>query len=148
MAEIDLLNTLRRAELRATPQRLAICDLLIHSDQHPTAFQIFEKIKPDYPSLSLATVYNTLDVLVGLGLVISIGSVGDDRVHYDANLFPHINLACKNCHRIVDIEMKEVEQLGEEVARKSGFDIDGSRILYYGTCPDCLEQSKKMLTNS
>jgi len=138
MEPIELFEVLHKAGLRVTPQRIAICDLLTHSEDHPTANDIYTQLKTQYPSLSLATVYNTLDVLVGVGVVNVLGSIGDDRVHFDANLYPHINLGCLTCHKIVDTVSDCVNELDAEITQRSGFKIQGSRILYVGYCPQCL----------
>jgi Fur family peroxide stress response transcriptional regulator len=83
------------------------------------------------------TVYNTLNALVDLGAINALGDAGDDNVHYDGNNFPHINLACISCHTIVDIDSPKIADLEGEVSRTSGFKILGTRMLYYGLCPDC-----------
>lgn len=132
------MKRLKESGLRITPQRIAICDLLVGSETHPTATELYEQLKPQHPSLSLATVYNTLDVLVGVGMVNALGSLGDDRVHFDANLSPHINLACVKCHKIVDTHSDCTDALDQEVAQKTGFRISGSSLLFFGTCPQCL----------
>jgi len=133
----DFPQLLHQAGLRVTPQRVAICQLLANTETHPTANDIFLELKDKYPSLSLATIYNTLDVLVGMGAVNALGSIGDDKVHFDGNTSPHINLACIKCHKIVDLHTKEINQLDEEINQRSGFKVMGSRVLYYGVCPDC-----------
>lgn len=140
MIDRPYLNRLRDSGLRVTPQRIAICDLLVASETHPTATELYEQLKPQHPSLSLATVYNTLDVLVGVGMVNALGSLGDDRVHFDANLSPHINLACVKCHKIVDTNSDCTDELDREVAQKTGFQISGSSLLFFGTCPQCIER--------
>ena len=137
MEKQGILDVLHKAGLRATPQRIAICEMLLESHTHPTANEIYLDLKEKYPSLSLATIYNTLDVLVGIGLVNTLGSIGDDKVHFDADLNPHINLACIKCHKIIDTTSSFINQLDLEMNKKSGFQIFGSRILYYGFCPEC-----------
>ncbi len=132
-----LVQALRRAGLRLTPQRLAICRLLAETDQHPTAQMIYEQLRPEFPSLSLATVYNTLDTLVRLGVINALGGAGDDAVHYDADTSPHVNLACIACHRVTDLPSQYVEALEREVAATSGYHLLGARVLYYGLCPAC-----------
>ena len=133
-----LLNRhLANAGLRITPQRLAICRLLASSTEHPTAYDIYEQLLPEYPTISLSTVYNTLETLVNLGVVQELGSAGDDRVHYDADTAPHLNFACISCHRILDLESKYVEELEREVNYRSGYQVLGARLMYYGHCPDC-----------
>lgn len=144
MEKQEILTVLHQAGLRATPQRIAICELLADSHSHPTANDIFQNLKNNHPSLSLATIYNTLDVLVGIGLVNALGSIGDDKVHFDADVSPHINLACIKCHKIVDAPSEYITQLNEEINRISGYELFGSRILYYGHCPECQKELKQI----
>ena len=132
-----LTTALQQAGMRITPQRVAICELLTGSDEHPTAAMIYEDLKPRFASLSLATVYNTLDALVKLGVVNVLGHAGDDTVHYDADTEPHVNLACIACSRIVDIPSEHVTHLDAEITAASGYKLLGARVLYYGLCPDC-----------
>jgi Fur family peroxide stress response transcriptional regulator len=133
----ELSKTLQQAGMRLTQQRLAICNLLAETEEHPTAHMIYEQLRPEFPTLSLATVYNTLDVLIELGLVNSLGSAGDEAIHYDADTSPHVNLACTSCHRVIDLPSEHVHALENEVATQSGYKIMGARVLYYGLCPDC-----------
>ena len=138
----NLTTTLQKAGLRLTPQRMAICKLLIESDTHPTATMLYDELRPQFPSLALATIYNTLGTLVGLGAVNVLGQAGDDHVHYDADMNPHVNLACLACHRIVDIPSERfseqiVQHLNSEISQVSGYKLLGARVLYYGLCPEC-----------
>ena len=132
-----LTNALQHAGMRITPQRVAICELLSTSEEHPTAAMIFDELKPRFTSLSLATVYNTLDALVGLGVVNVLGHAGDDKVHYDADTEPHVNLACISCSKIIDIPSEHVTHLDAEITSASGYKLLGARVLYYGLCPSC-----------
>lgn len=138
MTDVTLLTTtLKQAGLRLTPQRIAICNVLAETTQHPTASAIYEKIKPEYPSLSLATVYNTLEILVAHGKVNILGDAGDGKVHFDPDIKPHINLACIQCHQIIDISSTHVSRMDEEITQSSGYNLLGSRLIYYGICPAC-----------
>lgn len=138
MSSIETLTTaLRQAGMRITPQRIAICKLLVETDTHPTAAAIYNKIRTQYPSLSLTTVYNTLDTLADLGAVHVLGHAGDDTVHYDADTTPHVNLACISCHKIVDIPCSKVAPINQEISATSGYKLLGARVLYYGLCPSC-----------
>jgi Fur family peroxide stress response transcriptional regulator len=142
MKDVSALSLgLQHAGMRLTPQRVAICDLLANSTRHPTAAAIYEELRPRFPSLSLATVYNTLDRLVGLGLITVLGDAGDDALHYDADTEPHVNLACISCSRIIDIPSPHVNQLDGEISASSGYKLLGARILYYGLCPDCQKKT-------
>lgn len=136
----SLLSTIKSAHLRLTPQRVAICDLLEQSEEHPTAQEIYDQLKPGFPSLSLATVYNTLDALTRLGAINALGGAGDDRVHYDADTHAHVNLACTNCNRVIDFPSQFIHEVEEEVQRRSGYHVMGARVMYYGLCPDCQQK--------
>ncbi|MCC7358552.1 MAG: transcriptional repressor [Anaerolineales bacterium] len=130
-------QSLRQAGLRPTPQRLSVYRYLKATASHPTAQQVYEALAPEHPALSLATVYNTLETLVGLGLINALGAAGDDAVHYDGDTRPHINLACMQCHRVIDLQSESVSALQAEVSAHSGYLLLGARVLYYGVCPAC-----------
>ncbi len=98
------INALRQAKLRLTPQRLSICRMLANSNGHPTAMELYEQLRTDFPTLSLATVYTTLSTLLALGLIHDLGSAGDGTLHYDPDTEPHVNLICTRCHQIGDLD--------------------------------------------
>jgi Fur family peroxide stress response transcriptional regulator len=136
----EMIAGLRSEGKRITPQRTAICQMLATTDSHPTANQIYEQLKVEFSSLSLATVYNTLDTLVNLGLVNILGAAGDAAEHYDADTDPHINLACVSCHRVIDLPSHYIHHLDEEVETNSNFKLLGARVMYYGVCPECQQK--------
>ncbi|RMF87409.1 MAG: transcriptional repressor, partial [Nitrospinota bacterium] len=88
-----VLSKLRQRGWRITPQRLAIIEFLEGNTNHPSALEIFQALKPLYPSLSPTTVYSTLHVLKELGEVVEI-SGGTEGNRYDPNVHPHANLIC------------------------------------------------------
>ena len=134
----SLVHALQTAGYRITPQRKAILSLLADNETHPSAQMIYEQLRPENETLSLATVYNTLDMLTRLGVINTLGEVGDrDAVRYDADITPHINLACIHCHQVIDIPNSLITQLANQVATESGYRLLGSRVLYYGVCPAC-----------
>lgn len=130
-------NALRAAGLRITPQRLALCRALAGNTTHPTAAQLFAQVRVDFPTLSLATVYSTLNTLSNLGLVYELGTAGDGQKHYDPDPTPHPNLVCLHCHQIRDLRNRTLEGMEQRVANRSGYQILGARIVYYGLCPTC-----------
>ena len=133
----QIAERLKTAGLRLTPQRVAIYRALVQTDSHPSAQQLYEQLHPELPSLSQATVYNTLQALVEQGLVHEIGDAGDGAVHYDADLAPHVNLVCTRCHRIDDFQTDLLAQTDKLVADESGYQLRGARLVYYGLCPAC-----------
>ncbi len=137
-----LIDSLISADLRLTPQRQAICELLTISEEHPTAQMIYEILKPKFHSLSLATVYNTLDHLVQVGAINALGEAGDDSVHYDADTNAHVNLACTRCNKVVDFPSEHIHEVEQEV-NTSGYQLMGARVIYYGLCPQCLQVDRE-----
>ena len=134
--EDKLLALFEKNGLRNTSQRRDIYQYLINTPNHPTAKQIFEYLKPDHPTLSLATVYNTLDLLVGAGLITTLGEIGDNQVHFDGETTAHINIACTVCYKIVDLPIEDSSPISSQI-ENSGYLIHGSRVVYYGICPVC-----------
>jgi Fur family peroxide stress response transcriptional regulator len=98
---------------------------------------IYEALKEEMPSLSLMTVYNTLNTLAELGAIQVIGQAGDDTVHYDPDTEPHVNLVCISCQKIIDVPSDELPKIREEIDSQSGFKLLGARMVFYGLCPEC-----------
>lgn len=131
------LYALRRAGLRLTEQRRAICAWLAETGTHPTPYQVFDEMAVTHPEISRATVYNTLNTLQQLGVIVEVG-VGAEHTHYDTNPEPHINLICLRCHRVEDCE--DAARVSELVARASaaaGFAPRTSRVDILGVCRHC-----------
>ncbi len=98
----DLVSSLREEGFRITPQRVAILDYLLGTDDHPSAEYIHKIIQKKYPMVSLSTVYKTLDLLREKKLVSEIEVDGESR--FDAQTDAHINLVCMNCGKIDDVD--------------------------------------------
>ena len=133
----ELISKLREREYRLTPQRIALLQLLAASDGHPSASQLYDRISDQFPTTSLATVYKTLNVLKEIDEVLELGfSDGDNR--YDGNKpYPHPHLICVRCRKIIDLEVSIAQDLVQQVAQQSGYQIAGHRLDFYGVCPDC-----------
>lgn len=132
-----LLAGLRQAGLRLTPQRMAVAQALAGNRDHPTAQALHRSLHSQFPSLSLATVYHTLDRLADLGLVFEVGQAPDGSVHYDADPNPHFNLICMSCGKIEDVTGPAKPPRLQQVSRWAGYEIHGARLVYYGLCPKC-----------
>ena len=130
----EMKQALRTAGYRITGQRKAIVDYLVSTLEHPGAYKIFEEVKKVQPRLSLATVYNTLQVLTMNGLIKMLAFREDNR--YEANLSFHINLICTSCGRIQDFGAG-THMSPEEVREKIGFEVMTYRMEYHGLCSEC-----------
>ena len=133
---------LRAKEIKVTPQRMAVYGFLNNNKEHPNVEQIYEQLSHDYPTMSLATVYKTVDVLKKVGLINEI-NVGDGGMRYDAEIRPHSHVYCESCGRVEDLlqthfhmEFSE-DRLLRNVEEKSGFNITSLRLYFYGLCPLC-----------
>ena len=130
----EMEQALRTAGYRITGQRKAIVDYLVSTPEHPGAYKIFEEVKKVQPRLSLATVYNTLQVLTMNGLIKMLTFREDNR--YEANLSFHINLICTSCGRIQDFEAG-THMSPKEVREQIGFEVMTYRMEYHGLCSEC-----------
>jgi Fur family peroxide stress response transcriptional regulator len=119
---------------RRTPQRGAILKFLEGNSSHPSAEDIYSALKKQFPTLSLATVYNTLEALRERGEVVEVG--GDsDKKRFDPVVAPHHHLICVRCKKILDVPEKWRPVLNED--EKRGFQIIRSQVEFYGVCPQC-----------
>ena len=133
-----LLNQLEASGRRVTAQRIAVCEALLAHGGHPTPAEAYQRVHEAHPSISQATVYNTLTVLEELGLIRLLHILGDDHAHYDLGVEPHVNAVCTRCGRIADIHTDTLEALLGLVAARSGYLLSqGEGVIVYGLCPDC-----------
>jgi len=132
-----LVEKLRQQNYRLTPQRLRLVNLIATSDGHPSATQLYAQVKTQFPTMSQATVYKTLNLLKDMGEVLEI-DLRDDS-HYDGNKpYPHPHIICSQCGKIIDGEIESsIKELVREVEHNSGFRISRHRLDFYGVCPDC-----------
>jgi Fur family peroxide stress response transcriptional regulator len=124
----------RAAGMNVTPQRVAVYRHLVVSDRHPTADQIFEAVRVDFPALSRATIYKALSVLCGLGFASEVGLAGGPG-RFEAELEPHHHLVCTRCQEIVDIPASDVTV--EAPPPRDGFAISSTRVRFDGVCAAC-----------
>ncbi|MHB8375406.1 MAG: Fur family transcriptional regulator [Dehalococcoidia bacterium] len=130
------LTALRQAGLRSTPQRLAIARE-VFSRQHPTVAEIYAVVRRSFPTIGLATIYNTLKAMTERGLVRELPFA--DAIRFDANLTPHANLVCRRCGAIEDCGDCDdlVMAIRTRVEDRSGFQPETQRVDLYGLCRAC-----------
>ncbi|MCC6146528.1 MAG: transcriptional repressor [Anaerolineaceae bacterium] len=136
-----LLQKLQERGSRLTSHRLALLHLLAASEGHPNAAQLFEKLRAQFPTVSLATIYKTLALLKEEGEVLEIDLHNDSR--YDGNKpYPHPHLVCNRCGQIFDgDEVACFQAADQEIEARYHFQVARSQLLFYGTCKECLEKN-------
>ncbi len=119
-----------------TPQRMAILQYLDGNTDHPTADEIFKNARIKFPTISFATVYNTLEALKGRGELVEV-TIDPERKHFDPNPTPHHHIMCSVCSHIADVfvDYSEALKLPEDVG--NGFHITGNHVEFYGICKTC-----------
>jgi len=133
----QMVSNLRENNYRITPQRLAILKILAASVGHPSVEDIYGKVKKDFPTTSLATVYKTLIVMKDIGEVLELG-FGEGGNRYDGNKpYPHPHIICTECRKIIDPDLERLHGMTEELMRATGFKINTHRLDFFGVCPDC-----------
>ena len=136
----DLAKRMRADGFRTTPQRVAIPRVLLDG-HHPTAEDIHQQVAAQFPMMSLATVYKTLNLLEALGEVIELRMKGCK--HYDGDTTPHPHLTCVKCHCIVDLPSAAMPKLPEQMLADTGFRILGYNLKVLGLCPKCQKQKQQ-----
>ncbi len=129
----EFIEACKNMGLKITPQRVAVYEVLLSRDDHPTVEDIYNEIKKKYPFVSLATVYRTVETLEELGFVKKVAYWGGS-VRYDANTSDHHHLICTQCGAIKDIEFCidwDPPQYME------GYRVHNYSLHIYGVCPKC-----------
>lgn len=130
---------LRDKGLKVTPQRIAIYNMLAKSHAHPNAEMIYRTLEVDNPTMSLATVYKTLDYFKQYGLVQEL-NVGLSSSRYDAVAYSHPHTVCTTCGAVDDLETSPMAHAYQETIDRIGFQVDYEQLILYGTCANCLKQ--------
>ena len=141
------LALLKEHRVRLTPQRKTILKYLIDHHTHPSVEMIYSDLKEHDDSISIATVYNTVRLLVDYHLVIELKN-GDGSTHYDYFGRPHYHVVCDNCGKITDVFASQftdlTKELGQITCEQTHYLVTRSDIEVHGLCPDC--QAKLGLT--
>lgn len=134
-------TTLRRAleagGQRFTEQRAAVYRFLAATDSHPTADDVFLHVRRQLRGISLATVYKSLETLVGCGLAVKL-AYADGSARYDGRTDPHHHLRCLSCGRVADIPGRMPDDaVGKLAVSTSGFRVTGYLLELTGYCEEC-----------
>jgi Fur family transcriptional regulator, peroxide stress response regulator len=139
----QLMARCRGQGVKLTPQRLAIFEYLVRHPGHPTAEEVYRDVLARYPTLSFATVYNTLELLAEMGELRMV-IVDELRRRYDVNTDPHQHALCRECRRIVDVREDEIG--GGDLLRQAlervdlsarDFIMESASVEFAGLCGEC-----------
>ncbi|MGQ0814404.1 MAG: Fur family transcriptional regulator [Gemmatimonadota bacterium] len=122
---------------RYTDQRAAVYRFLLGTDAHPTADDVFTSVRHEIPDISLATVYKSLETLVGCGLAIKL-TYGDGSARYDGRTDPHHHARCLGCGSVIDLPGHlDTSALQAQLRPVAGFAVEGYRVELVGYCKSC-----------
>jgi Fur family peroxide stress response transcriptional regulator len=134
LKDLDAVRALlREKRLPVTDQRLAVYRHLAASRAHPSAETIFKALKPKHPSLSLATVYKTLQAFHERG-IISLVNAPHTEARYDVVTGTHHHLICKKCGAISDVFDEKLDRLRPTTP---DFEVQEHSVHFYGYCNAC-----------
>lgn len=122
-------------KFKMTPQRAAILGCLDGDTSHPSAEDIYARVKRRMPMISFATVYKTLDTLRDSGMLREL-SIDPARKRFDPDTSAHHHAICTECGRIEDVFVDYRIKLPGAVTEKFSF-MEGNHVEFYGTCNEC-----------
>jgi Fe2+ or Zn2+ uptake regulation protein len=139
LRDAGIARRLRAHGYRLTPQRLAVLKVIQEGNEHLTPAEVLEKGCRIYPKLGLTTVYRTLELLREVGFA--------RRVHLEKGCHAYArvkernghHLVCHSCRRVVDFPCFGMEELAEEMGRRTGFVVESHLLELVGLCPTCQE---------
>jgi Fur family ferric uptake transcriptional regulator len=123
-------------KLRMTHQRQVILEELRAVTSHPTADNLFGKVRQRLPKISLATVYRNLELLAESGVILKLETSGRQK-RFDGNPRRHDHIRCLQCGRVADVPMDVIGMPDETPPDIAGFKVLGYRLEFEGLCPDC-----------
>jgi Fur family peroxide stress response transcriptional regulator len=121
---------------RRSRQRDRILEALRESGTHPTAKWVFDKVRRQFPNLSLGTVYRNLGILVQQGLVNRL-DFGSSYDRFEAVTLPHHHFVCESCGRVSDLDLPDDQSLARKLRKATGLAATRLEIRLYGVCEKC-----------
>jgi Fur family peroxide stress response transcriptional regulator len=121
---------------RRSRQRERLLELLEGTDTHPTAEWLHRRLKKEFPSLSMGTVYRNLGILVRQGKAARL-ELGNSSDRFEANTSSHCHFVCERCGSVADLALELDESLPRRVERETGLEVRSHRAQFYGLCARC-----------
>jgi Fe2+ or Zn2+ uptake regulation protein len=131
-------DRIENPNLRMTRQRLVILEELRKVKTHPSADELYEKVKRRLPHISLGTVYRNLEILSRLGEIQHV-EIGGTMKRFDGNPANHYHIRCTRCGRVDDVEIGPLKQVENALAGATDYRVTGHRLEFVGLCRKCLK---------
>jgi Fe2+ or Zn2+ uptake regulation protein len=131
-----LTEQFRARGLKVTPQRQSIFRALSTTSTHPTADAVYATVSAEMPTISLRTVYQTLNDLAAMG-ELHVLDLGTGPTRFDPNLEPHHHLVCELCGRIDDLHASFPGVSVPRTSEAAGFTVSSTEIVFRGRCASC-----------
>jgi Fur family peroxide stress response transcriptional regulator len=141
-SDSSIIKALRGKGYKATPQRIAISRFALNNYAHPTAQRIYDEVKKVYPTVSLATIYKTVQILKEAGLVQELHFL-NDQARFDPNIEPHVHLVCMQCKSINDYLDPMISKIVERVSNEADFSTGRWNLDIFGICSSCERKAAK-----
>ncbi len=134
---LELVQSIRQAGHRLTPQRESVLSVIAESEAHLTAEEILARVRERYPYLNKSAVYRSLDLLTELSLITQT-DLGHGRVEYELHRHPHHHhLVCRHCKHVQQIDHTAFQSLQRRLDNDFGFHADLDHFAVFGTCRKC-----------
>ena len=134
---------LRRHGYKITPQRRKVINAIIQSHEHLTPAAIYEKVSRRHPGIGLVTIYRTLEMLAGLGLICEMHAGGNCRSYLMRRPAEHHHhLICSDCGKVVDFTACGLTGLERRLAKETSFKISGHLLEFLGQCRSCRKEKE------
>jgi Fe2+ or Zn2+ uptake regulation protein len=131
----ELTELFRQQGLKVTPQRQCVFRALYEDDTHPTAEAVYERVTAEMPTVSLRTVYQTLNDLSAMGEIGHI-DLGTGSSRFDPNLDAHHHLVCDGCGQVADVP-GDIADVRVPRGQTRGFSVSRTEIIFRGLCATC-----------
>lgn len=125
---------------RMTPQRAEMLRLLVGNKSHPSAEELYSRLRRKFPGVSFATVYNTLQSLLAAGGLAEV-RIDPARARFDPCVTRHAHLMCVKCGRVEDIKAPARPPVA--AGKPAGFKVLHYSLEFYGVCPACGKRAGK-----